>query len=61
MLCDLLVEDSEVGLDADEEDGDGCDEEDSVWFVVADDLGAGPGTGGCPIVHVIKDSKPTSH
>jgi hypothetical protein len=55
----VLVEDSDVGLDTDEEDEAGCDEEDCVCVVVAD-VGAGPGAGDSPIVHVIKDPKPMS-
>ena len=59
LFCDVLVEDSDVRLDANEEDEAGCDEEESVCVVVAD-VGAGPGAGDSPIVQVIKDPKPVS-
>lgn len=47
----MLVEGSLVRLEAGEDDGDGCDEKDSVC------AGAGAGAGGCPIVHAIKYSE----
>lgn len=52
MLRDVLVEDSSVGFEAGEVDGDGCDEKESAWAGegagAGVSAGAGAGAGGCP-------------